>query len=115
MHLPNTARLPLFAAVLVSLGFAASVSMAAPALQAEIPAPTIDSQLLSMPMPACDSPDCWYTGEPPTAQGVGLRTVYLIFEGVTLTMSNQLRRWLPVIIIALGAGYFFLRELGSFP
>ncbi len=46
-----------------------------------------DRALLSVEVPQCNSSDCWPDGIQPTPQGIGLRTVYLNFGGVTLQAS----------------------------
>lgn len=90
MHSPKLPRLPL---ALLSLAASLSISsfaVAAPSLTSQTPLPDTGTALLSVPVPNCDNPTCWADGEPPAVQAVGLRRVYLNFEGVTLTSSNQL-------------------------
>lgn len=84
----RVASLPFAAPILLAL--LAEVASAAPAQKptSQLPAGAAERRLLSVVPPICSDASCWTDGEPPTSQVVGLRRVYLNFEGVTLTSSN---------------------------
>lgn len=73
--------------VFVALGLSSQTVSAAPRI-AERPANAPAQRLLSVTPPACSDASCWTDGNAPEPQVVGLRTVYLNFEGVTLLASN---------------------------
>ena len=78
--------------LLVSALSFTNVAIAAPSLQVDEPVlgEAEDRQLLSVPPPLCDGLPCTNPGgETAEPQAVGLRRVYLNFEGVTLTASTQ--------------------------
>ncbi|MCP4446717.1 MAG: hypothetical protein GY811_15425 [Myxococcales bacterium] len=76
--------------VVLLAGIPASAG-AAPTLQASSPGPANSEHkaLLSVLPPLCDGVPCWNPSDFPEPQGIGLRRVYLNFEGATLTASSQ--------------------------
>lgn len=76
---------------LVSLATLPGAALAAPGLSpvTQLSADADARRLLSVQAPPCKSSDCWPDGVQPTPQGIGLRTVYLNFDGVTLTSTSN--------------------------
>jgi len=74
----------------VALGLSTQ-AIAAPSLQATEPAmgDASERQLISVLPPLCEGAPCWNPGSTADPLAVGLRRVFLNFEGVTLTASNS--------------------------
>jgi len=108
MHFLSLARPPLALFSLMALSSISLLASAAPSLGSQAPVPQESAALLSIPMPECTSSACW-DDKPLTSQAVGLRVVYLNFEGVTLTSNNQVqddatlnRTWIIQDVVSQG-------------
>lgn len=124
MHFHRSARLPVALFSLVALSSLSLTASAAPTLTSQAPLPTENRELLSVPMPECFGSPCIDDGVPPASEAVGLRRVYLNFEGVTLTSNSELpddapanRTWMINEVVPMGSTItippFNRNELGS--
>ncbi len=76
---------------MLALALLSSQAFAAPKQSAitQLPADAPERRLLTVVPPPCVGPDCLQDSEPVAPQAVGLRRVFLNFEGVTLTSTTS--------------------------